>query len=154
MAGLSPQMQQVISEQKLGFVASVDADGAPNLSPKGTFLVRDDEHIMFGEIRSPGTVRNVTERPRVEVNFVDPIVRKGIRIKGEARLVAKPSEEFDQLEPQFREVWGELCDNFRAIVMIKVDKAAPLTSPAYDMGTSEAALKEQYLSYFTALHKN
>ena len=152
MARLSPQMKQVIAEQKLGFVGSVDADGAPNVSPKGTFLVLDDEHIMFGEIRSPNTLRNIAERPRVEVNFVDPIIRKGLRVKGAARFVASGSEEFEALEPQFRAVWGDLCDSLGGIVVIKVDKAAPLSSPAYDHGATEDALKAQYIAYFTQLH--
>ncbi|NNF78675.1 MAG: pyridoxamine 5'-phosphate oxidase family protein [Rhizobiales bacterium] len=154
MASLSPQMKQVIAEQKLGFVASVDSDGAPNLSPKGTFLVLDDEHIMFGEIRSPGTLRNIAERPRVEVNFVDPIIRKGIRVKGAARFVVAGSEEFQALEPSFRQVWGDLCDKFGGIVVIKAEKASPLTSPAYDVGASQEELKDQYLTYFTELHGN
>ncbi len=154
MASLSPQMKQVIAEQKLGFVASVDADGGPNVSPKGTFLVLDDEHIMFGEIRSPGTLRNIAERPKVDINFVDPIIRKGLRIKGTARFVASGSEEFVALEPRFREVWGELCDSLGGIVVVKVEKALPLSSPAYDMGTTEEELKAQYITYFTQLHSN
>lgn len=152
MACLSPQMKQVIAEQKLGFVGSVDADGAPNVSPKGTFLVLDDDHIMFGEIRSPNTLRNIAERPRVEVNFVDPIIRKGLRIKGTARFVAAGTEEFVATEPRFREVWGDLCDSLGGIVMIEVEKAAPLSSPAYDMGATEEELKAQYLAHFTQLH--
>ena len=153
MASLSPQMKQVIGEQKLGFVASVDADGAPNCSPKGTFLVLDDEHIMFGEIRSPNTLRNIATQPKVEVNFVDPIIRKGVRVKGEARFVAAGSGEFSTLEPAFREVWGELCDGFGGIVVVKVDKAAPLISPAYDHGASEEELRQKNLTYFNELHK-
>ncbi len=53
MAKLTEGMKRVVSEQKLGFVATVGEDGLPNLSPKGTFLVLDDEHIVFAEIRSP-----------------------------------------------------------------------------------------------------
>ncbi len=85
MAVLSEAMKRVVSEQKLGYVASVCADGTPNLSPKGTFLVLDDGHIMFGEIRSPGTVKNLATTPVVEVNFVDAFARKGFRAKGPAR---------------------------------------------------------------------
>lgn len=154
MASLSPQMKQVIGEQRLGFVASVDADGIPNCSPKGTFLVLDDEHIMFGEIRSPNTLRNIASQPKVEVNFVDPIIRKGVRVKGAARFVTAGSDEFRALEPSFRQVWGELCDKFGGIVVIQVEKAAPLTSPAYDVGATEEELRAQYLTYFSELHSN
>ncbi len=39
---LTPEMQRLIAEQRLGFVASVCEDGTPNLSPKGTVSVWDD----------------------------------------------------------------------------------------------------------------
>ncbi|MEM8646382.1 MAG: pyridoxamine 5'-phosphate oxidase family protein [Pseudomonadota bacterium] len=146
-------MKQIVADQKLGFVGTVNADGSPNVSPKGTFLVLDDEHIMFGEIRSPQTLANIAERPAVEVNFVDPFVRKGLRVKGPARFVAGGSAEFAELEPKFREVWGALCDVFGGIVVIDVEKVAPLTSPAYDVGASEEELKAQYFTHFTELHK-
>ena len=46
---LTEQMKAIIANNRLGFVATVDADGTPNLSPKGTCVVLDDEHIVFGE---------------------------------------------------------------------------------------------------------
>ncbi len=49
MAVLTDDMKRLVTEQKLGCVATVCPDGSPNLSPKGTFLVLDDDHIMFGE---------------------------------------------------------------------------------------------------------
>ena len=50
---MTPDLMQLIREQRLGFVATVSADGAPNLSPKGTFVVVDAATVAFGEIRSP-----------------------------------------------------------------------------------------------------
>ena len=41
---LTPDMQRVVLEQRLGFVATVTPDGRPNLSPKGTTTVWDDHH--------------------------------------------------------------------------------------------------------------
>ena len=72
---LTADMQRVVDQQRLGFVATVTPDGRPNLSPKGTTVVWDDEHLMFADIASPGTVAN----PHVEVNVVDSILRKGFR---------------------------------------------------------------------------
>ena len=152
MAVLSAEMKQVIAEQRLGFIATVDADGAPNVSPKGTFLVLDDDHIMFGEMRSPNTVRNIAGNSAVEVNFVDPIVRKGIRVKGNARYVERSADEFAQHLPAFQEVWGDLCERFKGIVIIAAKKAAPLITPAYDAGATEEELKTQWLGHFNALH--
>ena len=72
---LSADMQRVVREQRLGFVATVTPDGRPNLSPKGTTGLWDDERLFFADIASPGTVAN----PHVEINVVDSILRKGFR---------------------------------------------------------------------------
>ena len=60
---LDDEMQRVVREQRLGFVATVSADGTPNLSPKGTLDVWDDEHLVFLDIHSPATVANLAPGP-------------------------------------------------------------------------------------------
>ena len=72
MGILTDDMKRVIEEQRLGFVVTVCDDGTPNLSPKGTMVVLDDDNIMFGEIRSPITVHNIQANPAMEINVVDP----------------------------------------------------------------------------------
>ena len=86
---LTPDMKRIIEEQRLGFVATASLDRMPNVSPKGTFAVLDDRTIAFGEIRSPGTIRNLKANPRIEVNFVDAFVRKGYRFSGMATVVER-----------------------------------------------------------------
>jgi uncharacterized protein len=56
---LTPDMQRIVGEQRLGFVATVNLDGTPNLSPKATFVVIDPATLAFAELRSPGTLRNL-----------------------------------------------------------------------------------------------
>jgi predicted pyridoxine 5'-phosphate oxidase superfamily flavin-nucleotide-binding protein len=60
---LTDDMKRIVLEQRLGYAATVCADGTPNLSPKGTTTVFDDEHLMFADIHSPGTVRNLRRNP-------------------------------------------------------------------------------------------
>ena len=153
MGKLTEDMKRVVSEQKLGFVATVSEDGTPNLSPKGTFIVLDDNHIMFGEIRSPNTVKNLVNRPTMEVNFVDPFARKGFRAKGRATFVPRGTPEFDQLLPRFTQ-WGELTDKFNGIVKLRVERAAPVISPAYDTGAEEADLRDAWMAHFAGLHSH
>jgi len=43
MGILSDDMKRVVRELRLGFVATVCRDDSPNLSPKGTVTVRDDD---------------------------------------------------------------------------------------------------------------
>jgi predicted pyridoxine 5'-phosphate oxidase superfamily flavin-nucleotide-binding protein len=79
---LTDDMKRVVCEQRLGYIATVCTDGTPNLSPKGTTAGWDDDHLVFAEIRSPRSVQNIEHNPSVEVNVVDPLVRKGYRFKG------------------------------------------------------------------------
>ena len=134
-------MKRVIEEQRLGFVATTAPDGMPNVSPKGTFAVLDDRTIAFGEIRSPGTIRNLKANPRVEVNFVDVFVRKGYRFAGTTTVVERGEADFEILLPKLR---SALAHRIRAIVKIAVTKALPLTSPAYDDGKTEAELRRAW----------
>ena len=146
---LTADMKRVISEQKLGFVATVNADGTPNLSPKGTMQALDDEHIVFADIRSPGTMANAARHPAMEINFVDQFNRKGYRFKGTARIVAKGTPEFAQLIKRYPA--SLLADRYGAFVVLRVKTAAALVSPAYDAGATEAGLRQHYRGYFESI---
>ncbi|MDJ0824038.1 MAG: pyridoxamine 5'-phosphate oxidase family protein [Rhodobacter sp.] len=122
---------------RLGFVATVTPGGRPNVSPKGTFLVVDDETIAFGEIRSPQTVANLTVNPELEVNFVDQFLRKGVRIRGRAAFLRPGTPAFDALLPRFEALFGDLTRRFNLIVTIPVDEARPLITPPYEDGATE-----------------
>jgi len=145
---LTPDMKRVINEQRLGFVATAAPDGAPNVSPKGTFVVLDDRTIAFGEIRSPGTIRNLRANPRVEVNFVDVFARKGYRFAGMASVVERGDAGFDALLPKLH---SALAARIRAIVTISVIRALPLTSPAYDEGKTEPEIRRAWTARFRML---
>lgn len=147
---LSPAMQTLIAEQRLGFVATVNADGSPNLSPKGTFVVLDDERIAFLDIRSPGTSRNLASGSAVEVNFVDPISRKGFRFKGHAQVLESGDPACERLV-QAEPLLARPADRYRALVIITVERASPLISPAYDNGASEEEVKATWSERFRKL---
>ena len=150
---LTADMKRVVRDQRLGFVATVNADGTPNVSPKATFIVLDDATIGFGDIRSPGTLRNLKSNPAVEVNFVDPFVRKGYRFAGMATVVERGAPSFDQLLERFGEC-GITVSRLRALVMIDVRRALPLVSPAYDRGMTESELRRIFTARFRKLQPN
>ncbi len=135
---------EMIETWRLGFVATVSAEGRPNVSPKGTFVVLDEETIAFGEMRSPNTVANLAHQAEVEVNFVDHLSRAGVRIRGAARIVGR-GDEFDAISPQFIANWGqEFLDMFNAIVVISCAEVKPLRSPLYETGCKESDVRAQW----------
>jgi uncharacterized protein len=127
-------------DQSLGFVATVTPDGRRNLSSKGTTTVLDDEHLMFADVASPGTVANLDTNPHLEVNVVDPIARKGYRFKG-TTTIHRTGQSFDHALAVFRQRgYTTRRERIRGFVIIEVSDAAPVVSPAYDDCTTERSI--------------
>lgn len=146
---LTTDMKRVVEEQRLGYVATTCPDGTPNLSPKGTTAVWDDDHLVFANIRSPGTVANLRRNASVEVNVVDPFRRKGFRFKGVA-TVLESGALYDQAIA-FYEARGSRVSVFREIVLVRVERALPIDSPAYDLGLTEDEIRDRWEHYFESL---
>jgi predicted pyridoxine 5'-phosphate oxidase superfamily flavin-nucleotide-binding protein len=151
---LTPDMQRVVLEQRLGFVATVSPEGAPNLSPKGTTTVFDDEHLVFADVASPTTVANLRVNPQIEINVVDPIVRKGYRFKGVATVHAPGDDMYERGLAVLRARGSTTArERINTIVVIEVTSAAALISPAYDDGTAESEIVGRWLEHYDALYR-
>ena len=145
---LDDDMKRVVREQRLGYVATVCPDGTPNLSPKGTTAVWDDQHLVFLDLFSPGTVANIEAgNPAVEINVVDPIRRKGYRFKGAAQ-VHRGGRVFDDVVQWYEQERGTDRRRINSVVLVRVERAAPLVSPAYADGTSEATIEQRSLDMY------
>ena len=100
---LSPIQRDWLAHSPLGFVATTDADGSVDVSPKGDppgFVhVIDDTTIAIPE--RPGNkrvdgYRNVLERPHVGTLFLIPGRGDTLRINGTARILAD-ADYFDAM---------------------------------------------------------
>ncbi len=148
MGILTAEMRCMVEEQQLGFIATVCPDGTPNLSPKGTTLVWDEDHLVFADIRSPATIANLRQRPVLEINVVDALTRKGYRFKGTAE-VFDAGPRFDACAA-FYAARGSTTPK-RHFVLMTVERAAPVVSPAYDQGRTEAEVMGQWRRYWETL---
>lgn len=149
MGILTPDMKRVVEEQRLGFFATVCPDGTPNLSPKGTTAVWGDDHLVFANIRSPGTIANLRQNANVEVNIVDPLLRKGYRFKGVATIL-ESGAEYDRAIDFYRER-GSRVSAIREVVLVRVIRALPIDSPAYDFGSTEDEVRQQWERHYQTL---
>jgi predicted pyridoxine 5'-phosphate oxidase superfamily flavin-nucleotide-binding protein len=148
MGILTDDMRRVLDEQQLGFIATVCPDGTPNLSPKGTTAALDDDHLVFADICSPGTVANLRGNPAVEINVVDTLSRKGYRFKGTATIHGE-GPEFEALL-EFYRARGSSSEK-QHVVVVRVERAEALISPAYDGGQSEAQVSARWRDYWINL---
>jgi predicted pyridoxine 5'-phosphate oxidase superfamily flavin-nucleotide-binding protein len=113
--------------------------------------VLDDDHLLFADVRSPQTVANIRRGSLVEVNVVDPLVRKGYRFKGPAEVHERGTARYDEGVEMLRAAGSKLVDRARTVVVVEVREARAIVSPAYDDGTlSEADLTRTYWARFAA----
>jgi hypothetical protein len=125
---LTADMRAVLDAARLAFVATVTPDGRPNLSPKGTIRVWDDHHLFFLDIASPGTRANLEHSQWMEINVIDQLSRRGYRFFGKATLHFPPDPIYEEA---LERTYGDGPRTYPAacIVLLAIDKAAPLFSP-------------------------
>lgn len=153
MVTLTEDMKRVVREQKLGFVATVCPDGSPNLSPKGTTTVLDDDHLIFADIHSPGTIANLKQNPSVEINVVDWFSRKGYRFKG-IGTVLESGPRFDELVSFFeKQGLFDAPRRIKTIVIVEIQRAKPLISPAYDREITEEQVRAHWEEYYQQIRR-
>ena len=145
MARLTPAMRFLVDRQRLGFVATVCPDGSPHVSPQGTLAVWNDATLVFADVASPGTVRNLLENPACEISVVDPWARKGYRFRGRARLLLL-GPTFDRLLDFYRR--RQVDATVRHMVLVDVEEVAPVVSPVYEFGWSERQVRERWRAYW------
>lgn len=144
-------IQALIAAYPLGFTATVTPEGAPAVSPKGTYLVLDARRIAFAHIRSPGTLRNLAANPACEVNFIDVLRRTGARLRGTAQIVARGTETFAALHPRWHAVWPDLSHRIGAVVVIDVTHVSAYRTPPYDDGVTEEEMIATYKAKFAEM---
>ena len=103
MVQLTSEMKDYLNRLKLGFVATVSSDNTPNVSPKGTIIPWGDEHLVFADIKSPQTMKNLEQNPTVEINVVHPLLRKGFRFKGPATIL-RDGDEFTKIVSHYKNI--------------------------------------------------
>lgn len=89
----------------LGYVATIREDGSPNLSPRGSAMVHDDDHHIFMNQNPPGRFANLRRDPRIETNWVDVFRRRGYRFKGKASLPPPGDPAFEWRAMRPRMTW-------------------------------------------------
>ena len=113
----------------------------------------DDDHLIFADIRSPRTIANLKQNPSIEINVVDWFTRKGYRLKGVA-IVLESGSLFDEIVSFYNQ--QGLFDaprRVQTIVMVTVERALPLISPAYDREVTEDQVRTHWEDYYQQIRQ-
>jgi len=145
---ISQEIKDFLDIQKLGYVATVSSDGKPNISPKGTIIAWTSKILAFADIRSPDTMKNLQNNPFVEINVIDPLLRRGYLFKGQARII-KGNSQFEEILTHYRK--KGIKSPINAIVLVDVSEVSEVISPLYDMGISEQEIKSKWKKHFESL---
>ena len=145
---ITKQINDFLDLQKLGYVATVSPDGKPNISPKGTIIGWTENTIVFADIRSPDTVRNLEKNSNVEINVIDPLLRRGYLFQGTAKLI-KDDSLFQKILNHYRK--NGIKSKIKSIVLVEVSVISEVKSPLYDIGINEKEIKSKWKAHFEKL---
>ena len=148
MGLISSQIKKFLDTQKLGYVATVSEDLSPNLSPKGTIIGWNSNTLAFADIRSPDTMENLEKNPDVEINVIDPLLRKGFLFKGKSKII-KNGQTYNEILNHYRH--KGIKSKINAIVLVDVFEVKEVTSPLYDLGATEDEIKSKWKKHFQQL---
>ena len=137
---LNDDVLEYISRSVLCWLATVDGDGAPNVSPKEVFTAFGRQTVLVANIASPNTVRNIQANARVCLSFVDVFVEKGYKLKGVAEVVRRSDGGYAELKAPLVQITGGVFP-IHSIIAIEVTAVEPVVAPSYRLipGITEAS---------------
>ena len=135
---MTKEVLQAIEKSVLCWLATADAEGMPNVSPKEVFCAHKG-YLAIAQIASPGSVRNIRVNPLVSVSFIDVFVQKGYKLKGRASILQPEDGEYEPVARKLREIGGPGYP-FRQVIQVEVTESEPIIAPSYRFfpETSEA----------------
>lgn len=124
MAKLTQEMKDLIGTQQC-FIATVNEDGSPNIGPKRSTRVIDDEHIAYNEATAKQTWNNIKRGSKVAIAVVDRDKLKGFRFVGTPQIITSGKIYDDAVSASQK--MGRPAP--AAVVMIKIEKIYNLGIP-------------------------
>lgn len=124
MANLTQEMKDMIANQQC-FVATVNPDGTPNIGPKRSTRVLDDEHLAYNEVTAKQTWGNVSKGSKVAIAVVDREKMKGFRFVGTPEIVTS-GVIYDQAVAVMQKA---SMPPPKAVIKVRIDKIYNLGMP-------------------------
>jgi len=118
MAKINEEMRRFFEEQrdpKMVFIGTCSKNGVPNVSAKRLFLkLLDNETLVYADVYSVKTLKNINENPRVAIAVVDSKTYKGYQFKGKAEVLKNG--------PLFEEALKLKLPQLQSVTRIKIEE--------------------------------
>lgn len=146
---MNQEVQKAVSECILCWLATVDSEGVPNVSPKEMFVSDGSDQILIANIASPNSINNIEFNENVCVSFIDIFKQKGFKVKGRATIIRDSEEAYSSKLKLLQQLGGEEFP-IKSIINISIATVEPIIAPSYWMfpETTEQTLIEQSMSTY------
>ncbi len=143
---MNETVMRYASTSVLFWLARVDPDGWPNVSPKEIFSAYDAHTLLIANIASRGSRANVRRHPAVCVSFVDIFIQKGFKLKGIATVVESTDAAFALYAEPLRAMAGKRFP-FTSLFAVNVRAIEPLIAPTYRLTPESAQIQSAMRRY-------
>jgi len=118
MAKLPEKAMELFNDvQALKVIATVDANGRPHLTPKGTLMAVDDETIAYSEMAGGKTKANLEATKQAAVLASKEL--KAWKVRGVLQGVHTSGDVFEGFKKTAKEKFGLDVNN---VVLIKIEE--------------------------------
>lgn len=129
--GVVGVLEEFASRSVLCWLATVDASGAPNVSPKEVFDVVGGR-LVIANIASPRSSANIRVHPLVCVSLLDVFEQEGLRVTGRATVQPAKSPEADEMRTRLEDITEGLYP-FSEMFVVDVHDVKPFRSPSWHL---------------------
>jgi predicted pyridoxine 5'-phosphate oxidase superfamily flavin-nucleotide-binding protein len=149
MTLLTEPIRETARRSVLCWLATVDAEGQPNVSPKEVWTIADEQHVVVAHIASPISARNIAQHPQVCLSFVDVFVQKGFKLLGTAREVLADNVEFAIWAKPLLAMVGQRF-TIQSVLVVHVKSVSAIVAPSYRFYPDETTEASQVASAMQA----
>lgn len=149
---LNEAVRTDIANSVLCWLATTDADGTPNVSPKEIFAAHGDDRIVIADIASPVSVKNLRANPRACVSFIDIFRQRGFKIVGPASIIGPDEADFAVVGADLLAMAGPDF-SIRHVISIRAEQISRIWAPSYRIfpdRTEEERMRAVYANYGVA----
>ena len=131
MINLTDEMKELfysaLGDGMVPLVGTASKDGWPQISPKGSLMVYDQETLAYWERSRRSAMENVGENPKVVIYYSNPDTRTRWRFYGTATIHESGSVRDDVMSKTIQAELDRDPERLGVAVLVKVEKVGELS---------------------------